>query len=64
MNEIDPPKIQKLAFSTAETAQMLGIDRTSLWRLDKRGLLCPSRALRTPRYSLEAIQTFLRETSK
>lgn len=54
----------RLAFSIKETAQQLGMSYISVWRLIKRGLLKPSRALRTPKISHEEILRFLRETSK
>jgi predicted DNA-binding transcriptional regulator AlpA len=54
--------IERLAFTTEETATALGIDRTSVWRLVKRGLLRPSKALRTPLFPRSEIQRFLAET--
>lgn len=52
----------RLAYDSAETARLLGVDRTTLWRLCKRGLIRPSIACRRPLFSVEEIQRFLRET--
>ncbi len=54
---------ERLAFSLRETAQLLGTSYVSIWRLIRRGLLRPSRALRTPKISREEIERFLRETT-
>jgi DNA-directed RNA polymerase specialized sigma24 family protein len=54
--------IERLAFNAEETAQTLGISLVTLWRLERRGLLKPSRALRTPRWSRTEIERFLEET--
>ena len=61
--EIVPPSnIERLAFNAEETAQTLGISLVTLWRLEKRKLLKPSRALRTPRWSRTEIERFLQDT--
>jgi hypothetical protein len=39
-----------------------GISQVTLWRLVKRGLIRPSRALRTPLFSRTEIQRFLDST--
>lgn len=57
-----PAPIERLAFNAKETAQTLGISLVSLWRLEKRGLLKPSRALRTPLWSRTEIERFLGDT--
>ncbi len=57
-----PAKIERLAYNAEETAQTLGISLVTLWRLERRGLLKPSRALRTPRWSRAEIERFLEET--
>lgn len=54
--------IERLAYTTEEAACALGLDRTSIWRLTKRGLLRPSIALRRPLYPKSEIERFLRET--
>lgn len=55
-------KEQRLAYTTEETASLLGVSRVTLWRLCKRGLIRPSLALRTPLFSLTEIERFLRDT--
>ena len=59
---VPPSNIERLAFNAEETAQTLGISHVTLWRLERRGLLKPSRALRTPRWSRTEIERFLEET--
>jgi hypothetical protein len=53
--------IQRLAFTTEETAAALGIKPTTVWRLTQRGLLNPNRATRRPLYPVAEIERFLRE---
>jgi len=55
-------QIEPLAYTSEEAAQALRISLVTLWRLEKRGLLKPSRALRTPRWSRSEIMRFLEET--
>ena len=57
-----PAKIERLAFTSEEAAEALNISLVTLWRLEKRGLLKPSRALRTPRWARAEIERFLEET--
>lgn len=55
--------VERLAYQTDEACEMLGgISRVSLWRLEKRGLLTPSKALRTKLYSRADIERFLEAT--
>lgn len=53
----------RLALTAKETAKALGISDVTLWRLRKRGLIRPSRALRTPLFSAAEIERFLRDSS-
>ncbi|MEY3480973.1 MAG: Helix-turn-helix domain [Verrucomicrobiota bacterium] len=53
----------RLALTAKETARALGISDVTLWRLRKRGLIHPSRALRTPLFTLSEIERFLKESS-
>ena len=56
--------IERLAYPTDEACQMLGgISRVSLWRMEKRGLITPSKLLRTKLYSRADLERLL-ETSK
>lgn len=52
----------RLAYTTQETASLLGIHRGTLWRLVKRGLIRPSKALRIPLFPRSEIERFLAET--
>ena len=53
---------QRLSYSMREVADVLGVSYVSVHRLAKRGLLRPSRALRTPLFSRAEVERFLRET--
>jgi excisionase family DNA binding protein len=44
--ETSPAKIERLAYSLKETAEMLGVDYFSVYRLVQRGKLKACRALR------------------
>ena len=57
-----PAKEPRLAYNTAETARLLGVNRATLWRICKRGLLRPSIACRRPLFPVEEIERFLRDT--
>lgn len=61
-SENNPP-LQKLAYTTNEAAQMLGVNPATVWRLTKRGLLRPSKGIRYARYTLDELQRYLRETA-
>jgi predicted DNA-binding transcriptional regulator AlpA len=53
----------RLAFKTDEACAALGgISKPTLWRLEKRELLKPSRALRTPLWSRAEIERYLEQT--
>ena len=65
---IKPPKgnvphsrggLPRLAFTTKETAKILGIGETSVYRLIQRRLLDPSPHLRTKVIPLASIEKFL-----
>ncbi len=52
--------LPRLAYTMAETAQILGVSYISVHRLLKRGLLRSSKALRHKLIPAEEIQRFLR----
>lgn len=54
---------QTLALTRTQAAVALHLSPATIDRLAKRGLLKPSRATRRPRYSIEEIRRFLRETT-
>jgi predicted DNA-binding transcriptional regulator AlpA len=60
--DLRPAPIERLAFNLKETAATLGISEVSVWRLEKRGLLRPSRALRHPLWARSEIERFLADT--
>ncbi len=49
----------RLAFTRQETADLLGRDYVTIWRLERRGLLHPCTALRTPMFTRTEIDRFL-----
>ena len=53
----------KLAYTRIEAARALGIKPLTLYRLEKRGLLHPSRATRRPLYAVSELERFLRDTT-
>ena len=55
--------LPKLAYTTNDAAEMLGVNPATIWRLTKRGLLRPSKGIRYARYTLEELQRYLRETA-
>jgi len=60
--DLRPAPVERLAFNLKETAATLGISEVSVWRLEKRGLLRPSRALRHPLWARSEIERFLADT--
>ncbi len=64
--QLDLPdeKKDRLAFSMRETANLLGLDYQSVYRLCKRGLLRSSGCMRTKLFARSEIERFLRDTMK
>jgi len=58
-NENNQPR---LALTTVEAAKTIGVSTRTLRRLAERGLLRPSKAVRTKLYSVTEINRFLEET--
>jgi hypothetical protein len=50
---------ERLAYTAAETCAALGISATTLWRLERLGLLTPVRHLRHRLYARSEIERFL-----
>jgi hypothetical protein len=57
------PALPRLAYTMRETAQLLGCNYQTVFRLSKRGLLRSSSALRTKMFPVVEIERFLRDTS-
>jgi len=52
----------KLAYTSRELCESLGVCRRTLSRLEDRGILRSSKALRTKLYPRTEVERFLRET--
>jgi hypothetical protein len=60
-----PTTAKRLMVKTAEACELLGgISRTTLWRLEKRGLIKASRHSRNRLYSIEHLKRFAEGTAK
>ena len=53
---------ERLAFNLREACAAIGVSPVSMWRMEKRGLIKPSKALRTKLYSRAEILRFLEDT--
>lgn len=51
--------VEKLAYSVDEACAAIGVSRTSIWRLEKRGLIRAVPHIRTKLYSLAELKRFL-----
>jgi hypothetical protein len=58
----DRPALPRLAYSMRETADVLGVNYQTVYRLNKRGLLKSSGGLRTKLFPVTEIQRFLHDT--
>lgn len=63
-NEISPQKpakapVEKLAFTAAEACEALGVKRTTLWRLECRGLIAAIPHVRHKLYSVASLKRFV-----
>lgn len=56
--------LPKLTYNTSEAAKALGVSIRSLKRLEARGLLRPSCALRRKLYNHQELTRFLEETAR
>jgi predicted site-specific integrase-resolvase len=56
------PALPRLAFTMRETAEIIGVNYQTVYRLNKRGLLRSSGALRTKLFSKAEIERFLAST--
>lgn len=58
----DKPALPRLAYTMRETAEVLGVDYQTVYRLSKRGLLRSSTSLRTKLFPVSEIERFLAST--
>jgi hypothetical protein len=52
-------RVERLTYNAREARQALGVSSTTLWRLEKRGLIAPIGGLRTKLFSIAAIRRFV-----
>jgi len=55
-------RLPRFAYTMRETAEIIGVDYQTVYRLSKRGLLRSSTALRTKLFPATEIQRFLNST--
>lgn len=58
-NQSEAPALQRLAYSMGETAELLGVSYQTVYRLNKRGLLKSSSAIRHKLFPKTEIERFL-----
>jgi len=56
--------LNPLALSRVEAAKLLNMSTVSLDRLTRKGLIRVCRVLRRPRYTVEELRRFLKESTK
>lgn len=61
--ESDSERRERLAYSMQETADLLGLSYLTVYRLNKRGLLKSSTALRHKLFPKTEIERFLKATT-
>lgn len=59
----EAPTLPRLAYSMEETAKILGLSYQTVYRLNKRGLLRSSSALRHKLFAMAEIERFLSTTT-
>lgn len=64
MKQTNHDRRDRLAYTAKEAADLLGINRKTVYRLCERGLLKRSSALRTILIPRSSIEEFLNSTSK
>ena len=53
------PLTERLAYSLSDLKSVTGLSTTTVWRLEKRGLLRPVAGIRSKLYSRAAVDAFL-----
>jgi predicted site-specific integrase-resolvase len=51
--------IERLTFNSREACQALGVSSTTLWRLEKRGLISSVAGIRTKLYPVAVLRRFV-----
>ena len=54
-----PVEIERLTYTSTETAAALGVSKITLWRMAQRGQLLPLPGLRHKLYSISALRRFV-----
>jgi DNA-binding XRE family transcriptional regulator len=54
-----PQAVERLTYNKREAAAALGVSMTSIWRLEKQGLLRPIPGLRYKLFSVAAVRRFV-----
>lgn len=57
------PLTERLAYNVEELQAVTGLSRTTVWRLEKRGLLRAVPGVRSKLYSRAAVEAFLNGTT-
>jgi predicted DNA-binding transcriptional regulator AlpA len=58
------PIIKRLAYNVDELMAVTGLSRTTIWRLEQRGLLRSVPGIRSKLYTDKSIEEFLNGTAK
>jgi hypothetical protein len=55
----DPAAVQRLCYNWSDACKALGVSRTTLWCLEKLGLIKPVPSIRHKLYSVEMLTRFV-----
>ncbi len=54
-----PASVESLTYNSAQVCAVIGIKRTTLWRLERRGMLRPLPGIRHKLYSRKAVARYV-----